>query len=73
MDSGKKYLVEAFYASIVKQTPVPIPYRQILLTSRIMDSIFKQVAFDQSVRPKQLSVVKKETDVRAGAVLERRL
>jgi predicted dehydrogenase len=73
MDSGKKYLVEAFYASIVKQTPVPIPYRQILLTSRIMDSIFKQVAFDQSVRPKQLSVEKKETDVRAGAVLERRL
>lgn len=55
MDSGKKYLMEAFYASIVKQTPIPIPYRQLLLTSRIMDSIFEQVAFDQSVLAKERS------------------
>jgi hypothetical protein len=72
MDSGKKYLMEAFYGSIVKQIPVPIPYRQLLLTSRIMDSIFEQVAFDKSVRPRQLSV-EKGTDVQAEAVLQRRL
>lgn len=47
MDSGKKYLMEAFYGSIVNQASVPIPYGQILLTSRIMDSIFEQVAFMQ--------------------------
>jgi predicted dehydrogenase len=73
MDSGKKYLMEAFYGSIVKQIPVPIPYRQLLLTSRIMDSIFEQVAFDKSVRPRQLSVEKKGTDVQARAVLQTRL
>jgi len=49
MDAGKKYLIEAFYASIVNEAPVPIPYNQILLTSRIMDSIFEQVSFGESV------------------------
>lgn len=44
MKSGMKYLIEAFYGSIVKGTPVPIPYREILLTARIMDDIFTQVA-----------------------------
>jgi predicted dehydrogenase len=44
MDSGKKYLIESFYRSIIDGTPVPIPYREILLTSRIMDSIFEQIA-----------------------------
>jgi predicted dehydrogenase len=46
LDAGKKFLIEAFYGSIVNRaTSVPIPYRQIVLTSRIMDSIFEQVAF----------------------------
>lgn len=49
MDAGKKYLIEAFYACIVNEAPVPIPYNQILLTSRIMDSIFEQVSFGESV------------------------
>ena len=44
MDSGKKYLFESFYRSIIDGTPVPIPYREILLTSRIMDAIFEQIA-----------------------------
>jgi predicted dehydrogenase len=43
MDSAKKYLIESFYRSIVDRTPVPIPYGQILLTSRIMDAIFEQL------------------------------
>jgi hypothetical protein len=44
MDSGKKYLFESFYRSIIDGTPVPIPYREILLTSKIMDMIFEQIA-----------------------------
>jgi predicted dehydrogenase len=43
MKSGMKYLIEAFYRSITEGTPVPIPYREILLTSRIMDAIFTQL------------------------------
>jgi predicted dehydrogenase len=41
--SGMKYLIESFYRSIVEGTPVPIPYREILLTARIMDAIFSQL------------------------------
>jgi predicted dehydrogenase len=41
--SGMKYLIESFYRSIVEGTPVPIPYREILLTTRIMDDIFCQL------------------------------
>lgn len=43
MKAGMKYLIEAFYRSIVEGTPVPIPYREILLTARIMDEIFAQI------------------------------
>jgi predicted dehydrogenase len=44
MDYDKKCLIESFYRSITDDTPVPIPYREILLTSKIMDSIFEQIA-----------------------------
>jgi len=44
MKSGMKYLIESFYRSILDRTPPPIPYREILLTARIMDSIFAQLA-----------------------------
>jgi predicted dehydrogenase len=43
MDSGMKYLIESFYRSIQEGAPVPIPYREILLTARIMDAIFDQL------------------------------
>jgi predicted dehydrogenase len=43
MDAGMKVLIESFYGSIREDTPVPIPYREILLTSRIMDAIFDQL------------------------------
>lgn len=43
MESGMKHLFEAFYRSITDGAPVPIPYREILLTSRIMDTIFEQI------------------------------
>jgi predicted dehydrogenase len=43
MKSGMKYLIESFYRSIVEDAPLPISYREILLTARIMDSIFAQL------------------------------
>jgi predicted dehydrogenase len=42
--AGMKFLIESFYRSIVQNTPVPIPYREILLTSRIMDAIFQELS-----------------------------
>ena len=47
MKSGIKYLIESFYKSIVHDLPVPIPYREILLTAKIMDSIFDQLSARQ--------------------------
>jgi predicted dehydrogenase len=43
MDSGKRYLIESFYRSIIENTPEPISHKEILLTSRIMDQIFEQI------------------------------
>jgi predicted dehydrogenase len=43
MKSGMKYLIESFYHSIGEGAAPPIPYREILLTARIMDSIFEQL------------------------------
>ncbi len=47
MKSGMKHLIESFYRSIVEGAPPPIPYREILLTARIMDSIFVQLDQNQ--------------------------
>jgi predicted dehydrogenase len=41
--SGMKHLTAYFYRSILEGIPVPIPYREILLTARIMDAIFVQL------------------------------
>jgi predicted dehydrogenase len=54
MKSGMKYLIEGFYRAIVEDAPVPIPYREILLTARIMDAIFAQVNQQQSQCPARL-------------------
>ena len=43
MKAGMKCLIESFYRSILEDSPVPIPYREILLTAKIMESIFKQL------------------------------
>jgi predicted dehydrogenase len=43
MKAGMKCLIESFYDSIVRDAPVPIPYREILLTAKIMDHIFDQL------------------------------
>jgi len=47
MKSGMKFLIESFYRSIVEDTPVPIPYREIILTAKIMDAIFAQLDSQQ--------------------------
>jgi predicted dehydrogenase len=44
MDAGMRCLIESFYNSIREGAPLPIPYREILLTVRIMDLIFEQLA-----------------------------
>jgi len=38
-----KELIERFYNSIRRDGPPPIPYREIILTARIMDEIFAQI------------------------------
>jgi predicted dehydrogenase len=43
MDAGRRRLLALFYRSIAQGTPVPIPYREIILTAKIMDSIFAQL------------------------------
>jgi len=48
MDSGMKYLMESFYSSIQEVAPVPIPYREILLTTRIMEEVFGQLEANRS-------------------------
>ncbi len=50
MDSGMKFLIESFYRSIREGAPLPISYREILLTARIMDAIFQQVGSAQPLR-----------------------
>lgn len=42
-DSGMKELIERFYNSVRSGGPPPIPYREIILTARIMDEIFVQI------------------------------
>ena len=42
-DAGIKELIEQFYTSIRTGGAPPLPYREILLTARIMDEIFAQV------------------------------
>jgi predicted dehydrogenase len=44
MKSGMKHLIELFYRSIVEGDRPPIPYREIILTTSILDQIFAQLA-----------------------------
>jgi predicted dehydrogenase len=47
MSSGMKYLIESFYRAITQGSTLPISYREILLTAKIMDMIFDQVKSGQ--------------------------
>jgi predicted dehydrogenase len=57
MKSGMKYLIESFYRAITEGAPLPISYREILLTANIMDGIFVQLnANHKPVEPSPLAV-----------------
>ena len=43
MDYGMKKLIELFYAAITEDAPDPIPVDEILRTTRIMETIFRQM------------------------------
>lgn len=43
MSAGMHYLIESFYRAITEGRPVPIPYREILLTAKLMDDIFERI------------------------------
>jgi len=42
MGYGMQYLINAFYMSVSEEKALPISYKEIILTSKIMDEIFKQ-------------------------------
>jgi predicted dehydrogenase len=50
-DFGMKELIERFYTSIRTGGEPPIPYREIILTARIMDQIFAQVYRAEARKP----------------------
>jgi len=67
MDSGMKHLIENFYNSVANDVPPPIPYREILLTARIMDMIFAQL----SIGPAQTCTASKEGPTSAAVPASR--
>ena len=50
-DAALKTLIESFYNSIVSNAPLPLSYKEIILTSKIMDAIFAQVVVNEVSRP----------------------
>jgi hypothetical protein len=56
MKAGMKCLIETFYRSIARNEPPPIPYREILVTARIMDSIFDQIGSNRLVTIREARV-----------------
>lgn len=46
--AGMKTLIQSFYRSIISGAPLPIAYRDILLTAGIMDAIFDQLAAERA-------------------------
>jgi hypothetical protein len=47
-DSGMTALVARFHDAVANSGPPPIPYREVLLTARLMDEIFAQMRRDGS-------------------------
>ena len=53
-DAALKTLIESFYKSIASNAPLPLSYREILLTSKIMDDIFTQLKNQQYLRENEI-------------------
>jgi predicted dehydrogenase len=47
MSSGMRHLIESFYRSVRGEAPIPISYKEIILTAKIMDAIFEQINGNQ--------------------------
>ena len=67
-DFGMKELIERFYTNIRLNGPPPIPYREILLTARIMDEIFTQICPGKIAKPVR-AVVAQGTQMEPGLPL----
>jgi predicted dehydrogenase len=50
-EAGLLTLISSFYTSVQHGAPLPIPYREILLTSRIMDAAFEQISNQEKPKP----------------------
>lgn len=51
-----KEFIERFYNSVGSDSPPPIPYREIILTARIMDEIFVQIYGGQKPGERQNTI-----------------
>jgi hypothetical protein len=51
-----KEFIERFYNSVGSGSPPPIPYREIILTARIMDEIFVQIYGGQKPGERQNTI-----------------
>jgi predicted dehydrogenase len=58
MKAGMKCLIESFYRSISEGKAPPIPYREILVTSRLMDEIFRQLNARKAGNSKEQDTVR---------------
>jgi predicted dehydrogenase len=56
MKSGMKFLMESFYRSITVGAPLPVTYREIALTTKIMDAIFAQLDAQQLLNKPPVAV-----------------
>ena len=64
-----KELIERFYNSIRSGSPPPIPYREIILTARIMDEIFIQIYGGQKPELRQSTIKTRRTATSFGTPL----
>jgi predicted dehydrogenase len=63
-DFGMKELIQRFYQSIQTESPVPVPYREIILVARLMDQIFAQIYNNKEAHERHKEVDRVYSDVR---------
>jgi predicted dehydrogenase len=63
-DFGMKELIQRFYQSIQTESPVPVPYREIILVARLMDQIFAQIYGNKEAHERHKEVDRVYSDVR---------
>jgi predicted dehydrogenase len=54
-EAGLLKLISSFYESVANGAPLPIPYREILLTSQIMDAAFAQISNQHMPMPETVN------------------